>query len=405
MPDKKPQSRASRKGTTEQNRSARVVAVFASDLHLQELAWVNHTTLAWDACLAFHFLVDLANKYQSPLLVAGDLLDRPTPSAIVAQQLMSGLLRLKNQFIYVRGDHDGPWPGWPLAVSGGLPEDRVVELPGLVALRGGLRVTGAPWTPDADVPARLADLPEAEVVLLHQPLCEFADFEATLSVEDLPASHKLYIVGDIHTPAAKTTSHGSRVVSPGGTNAQSIQETDEKYAYLLRDDLTIRRTPIPGRRIIRASIMGGAEVDRVLTETVQSVMSSFENSARAEYLDRLPVGQDQETINRPIVRVDYAVSIPGVVDRIQSSLRGKCHLFMRPVDLGVDSAAPAETHLGRLDTAGIIGDPTAAIMAELNIQVDRTCNPGLYDACVELIRSPRSPREVLQELRKRAGVQ
>lgn len=384
---------------------APVVAVVASDLHYQERAWANNHRLNWDACLMGHALVNLANQHSCDLILAGDIVDQPTINPLVAGQLMSAMRRLNNHLIFIRGDHDGAI-AWPTVLAAGLQNpSRVIELNGQMISVGDFEVTGLPWLPPEDRNKRLPELVTGpvmpDIVVLHHSLQEVAsDFEAEMSVEELPAGPRLFIVGDIHKAAALQNSRGQRIVSPGGTNAQQINEGDDKFAYLLRSDLTMTRIRLPSRRIIRATIVGGLQIEPKLDEICHEIeVAMRESSARAEFLPLLPPGETEESIVRPIVQVRYVLGIPGVLEAVQQRLRPLCHLMTQPLDVGADDTAPT---IGRLETAGVIGDPLQVVFATLDRRVDRKTNPTLHSDCTMLLRSKLSPKDALLELRRQA---
>lgn len=380
-----------------------VIAVMSSDTHIQELAWANYPRLAWDALLSYHFLVELSNKYAVPLLLAGDIMDKRVNSPEVTNRFLQALGRAEQPLLFIRGDHDGPPPGWPEALGSAADASFSVhelrpENP--IELEPGIRVTGLSWMPEPELLQRLPEVSNSQIVLLHQGLVEIADFETVLSIKDLPAGPSMFVVGHIHKPAALSNPRGQRIVSPGGTNAQSIVESDEKYAYLLRRDLSVLRVAIPTRRILRVNLVGGDQVDSALSEAVatcRDILDGAKDSARAKYLEFLP-GQTPESIVRPIVQVTYQVTIPGVSEKISARLRGLCHLFTKPVDVG--QASPGT--IGQIRTAGILGEPLRAVFRELENVVSREHQPQLHSDCLTLLESLETPKDVLLSLRRSA---
>lgn len=306
------------------------IAVVASDLHLQTQIWASRPEIRGDAIFAWNWIVDYATKLNLPLILAGDVLDKPRPEPAVIKSLRLGLAKLQKNgcpVYYIQGQpsHDQQDPPWVSAISKWathLPgtSDRPVRL-------GPYRLFGVDWTSADKLAHRLSAVPaDTDILVMHQVCDEFMGDVARpeLCWSDVPYA-KVLIVGDFHG-SGRALNRANRegkpmlVVSPGSTCFQTIREPLPKKIFLLQDDLTVEAVTLPGRiRLTPPELVSKEQVSKFIRIVAERLAKAVDASTSLG----LP-----EHLRTPVLVVRLGREVAHCSEQISHAVRGKCHLFL-----------------------------------------------------------------------------
>ena len=207
------------------------------------------------------------------LILAGDCFDAPKPPAYAVRMLHHYVTQLQSHNIVVLGidgNHDAAEGNW-LHVCGILPLGEYVHPDGVRIV--GLNAARATLF-NKQVDALVTAGNKLDVLVIHQALGEFADFEAhDITAMDLaPKLSKLGVryvaMGDIHD-YKETVIGGVRFVYPGSTEMNALDEKQDKTFSVIDitpDNISTAFEPITIRPIIEIYMDDEKKLDTLLTQ-------------------------------------------------------------------------------------------------------------------------------------------
>jgi DNA repair exonuclease SbcCD nuclease subunit len=237
------------------------IALITSDWHLAKSPYLSlpHAYIQNDAFRTLEFAVQTAQKYEIPIIAAGDTLDSKKPTSYTISRLLDTVVDVKIYFI--QGQHeysdDSPW----LSII-----DNAEHISEKMITIGSHNFYGLDWQTSNVLKAKLAAIEDADVLILHQTCKEpmFIKYghsdrierikQAELDHYMLPESVKYAVVGDTHLPTPftikNTASKQVPCLSPGSFMAQAINELDYAVVWLMYDDLSVQPVQGPKRNYI-----------------------------------------------------------------------------------------------------------------------------------------------------------
>lgn len=235
--------------------------IHTADWHLRDMQF-GKTARAQDFTDSVFRIVDIAVENEvNYILCAGDILNSKRPSSRNIADLIrlnQKLLTNKVKLFVITGNHDKCHPSWIKVLQDEMQEngqcaiyDIDFQLVSMKA-RDGKEYTiyGVPDMAPDDFREKSVDFPQADFMMFHALIKDFAAFDAgdkVLKVSDLPSDkYKAILLGDIHTH--KYIDLENCVVGyPGSTELCSRNESVDKFVTLftLQDNGTLERDSIP----------------------------------------------------------------------------------------------------------------------------------------------------------------
>lgn len=238
-----------------------IKVIHTADWHLRDMQFGKNAR-AQDFTDSVFRIVDIAVQNDVDyILCAGDILNSKRPSS----RNIADLIRLNQKLLtnnvklfVITGNHDKCHPSWIKVLQDEMQEngqcaiyDIDFQLVSMKA-RDGKEYTiyGVPDMAPDDFREKSVDFPQADFMMFHALIKDFAAFDAgdkVLKVSDLPSDkYKAILLGDIHTH--KYIDLENCVVGyPGSTELCSRNESVDKFVTLftLQDNGTIERDSIP----------------------------------------------------------------------------------------------------------------------------------------------------------------
>ena len=238
-----------------------IKVIHTADWHLRDMQFGKNAR-AQDFTDSVFRIVDIAvQNGVDYILCAGDILNSKRPSS----RNIADLIRLNQKLLtnnvklfVITGNHDKCHPSWIKVLQDEMAETGHCAIYDidfqLVSMKGrdGKEYTiyGVPDMAPDDFREKSADFPEADFMMFHALIKDFAAFDAgdkVLKVSDLPSDkYKAILLGDIHTH--KYIDLENCVVGyPGSTELCSRNESVDKFVTLftLQDNGTLERDSIP----------------------------------------------------------------------------------------------------------------------------------------------------------------
>lgn len=307
----------------------RVAVVFA-DSHLRERTWADHPRLQYDSYVALMQVFAHAVKYEIPVIGAGDLIDKArNPSGpIAALMAMTRLLEGSGlPFYFIQGQHemsDTPWlatSSWPIHIHG-----KTIKL-------GPFNIYGLDFQPADRIRQAFDDIPEGtDILVAHQVWSEFMGSIAAPqgSFRDVPHV-SMVVTGDYHGDYVNKTYRGKngqkmRVVNPGATCMQAIDEPPEKYFVTLYDDGSVTCHLVHSRPFIE---LGHIQTQDELEEVLETIQARISEAADACQLK--DIHEDWSGLHVPIVRLAYSPRLALAGRRFKELVGDEAHLFLREI--------------------------------------------------------------------------
>lgn len=224
-----------------------IKVIHTADWHLRDMQF-GKTARAQDFTDSVFRIVDIAvQNGVDYILCAGDILNSKRPSS----RNIADLIRLNQKLIsnkvklfVITGNHDKCHPSWIKVLQDEMQEngqcaiyDIDFQLVSMKA-RDGKEYTiyGVPDMAPDDFRERSSEFPEADFMMFHTLVKDFAAFDAgdkVLKVEDLPADkYKAILLGDIHVHKYMRKDD-CLVGYPGSTELCSRNESVEKFVSLI----------------------------------------------------------------------------------------------------------------------------------------------------------------------------
>ena len=295
------------------------IAVMFADGHLQDRAWANRP-IEGDSYCSFKQIIDYAVKNRLPVIGAGDLIDkqRNTSGPIVFLHKQLDRLALKNlPFFYTQGQHEMDEDPW---LSG---HRTAVHLHRRKEFLHGVTLYGIDYMPAEHLPTELGLIPEdVDLLICHQV---WADWMGDIASPqgcfgDIPVVNNAFS-GDYHIDTVEKTrgkdGQQIEVLSPGSIAMQSIDEDENKYFFVLMDDLTFRRVKLMTRRKVEWTVINRQDEVEQFVETIDPVLAEVESQA-----EKYPKG-----IRKPLLRVQYSSRLEGALRRIMKAVDGRAFVF------------------------------------------------------------------------------
>lgn len=370
----------------------RPAAVLAADLHLGAHIYQERPDLAGDADYGFCQVLDLANRLEVPLLMAGDLTHDRQLTPDTAAYLARALSRAKTTILYVRGDHDvfpqqiddNEFLSWfdvarALAFAFDSTTRPCVALHDSCLDVGEMLVYGVDYQPNYEsfdaalrrVPRRRPPDSVHAVLLTHQKWYEFlgssADRRMLFSrVRD--TGFDLLVTGDLHEFRC-FEQNGLRVISPGCTHRRNIGAAGGTCAVLY-DDLSVQCVDLKGRTWLEKSL-----------RTKDDVLL-FCSSLNAEKVR--PVDDDlPEKLHKKVLIVNYLPSLLSLAEL--TSLVGDDFFFFarslaprqfkRTADASVPASSAEDLYRQGLDALELPNPALRALAENLLRRLDNPDQP------------------------------
>jgi predicted phosphodiesterase len=228
---------------------------------------------------------DMLDRKIRVIIHSGDLINsnRPSPRTMKFLQAIHDRLRaVYAVMLVVSGNHDRTTPHWVETLVGPDPYYGIQLLDFKTvkymdkAGDPGLIIYGAP-TMSAEQ-FRKHEFPQADVLVIHQMIKEFVDYEQhdVICLADIPPKYKLVAVGDVHVHKIieQPGRPGCYIGYPGSTELKSETEDGNKVwidCYLAPDgQLTLTPVPIVTRAVLRIDLtQQNVEIDVVIGQVVK----------------------------------------------------------------------------------------------------------------------------------------
>ena len=238
---------------------------FISDSHLSERLYQGLPKAKGDSGRALSSVAEYIAEHGALAVVfCGDNLDKksPTPEDIShMQESVKILTDAGIRVLGIEGNHDKvsakhvdeSAAGWIDLVRGisrlTMDEWKI----------GDLVFRGMDYVQGSGVYEALENVPECDVLVMHQPLAHIAGMEAnSISLEGLPDTVlKAVVSGHIHTPSIVKTTSGVQVVSPGATHARGVADPRGTFVKLNTSSMTFEFINTPKHRRMRKFLLAG----------------------------------------------------------------------------------------------------------------------------------------------------
>lgn len=250
--------------------------ILTSDWHLREDTPVCRTDDFWDAqWRKVAFVAGLQQKYECPVIHAGDLFDHWKPSPNL---LTHAVTNLPKQFYTIYGQHDLPQHSLDLNYKSGM---KTLESAGIVNILPGYHFGQTPnGTPSMQVKG-------LNILVWHHLTYVTKPYpEATGGmVEGLIRKHPEYdliITGDNHTSFSVKSYEKQLLVNPGNLTRQTADQIDYKprVALWYAEDNSIEWIPLP----IQSDVISRGHIDikEQRDQRIQAFVSKLNGDWQAE---------------------------------------------------------------------------------------------------------------------------
>jgi len=224
-----------------------IKVIHTADWHLRDMQF-GKTARAQDFTDSVFRIVDIAVQNQVDyILCAGDILNSKRPSSRNIADLIrlnQKLLANKVKLFVITGNHDKCHPSWIKVLQEEMQENGQCAIYDIdfqlkrIQSRDGNYYTiyGVPDMAPDDFREKSVNFPEADFMMFHALIKDFASFDAgdkVLKVDDLPTDkYKAILLGDIHTHKY-IKKNDCLVGYPGSTELCSRNEDINKFVSLI----------------------------------------------------------------------------------------------------------------------------------------------------------------------------
>jgi hypothetical protein len=365
-----------------------LVAAFCGDTHLTGRgAWANRPILG-DALVSFTQIVDfaIARKLQW-LILAGDVqdavLNTPTAPTFLYQQIdrckVAGV-----QFGFILGQHDLFDPPWP----SGNPWAQYLN--GAYITIAGQKVFCVDYVAPPLTGVALAAVESGtNIIVGHQTFAEVARGKpADLSLSDLPVGETAFF-GDWHEQHIIEGTNGAgnpiRLITPGSTAMQAIDEPPEKYFFTMTQSGVWKRVKLKTRPMLDYSLLSDADVDSLLPTIPDALAQALAGTA----------GFD-ERIRKPLLRITVSAQTSPRCGEMTKLIGSAAHLFWKQLPREAPATQQADRQT-RTDTTGRTN--AATLLSELPKYLELNGATELLEPCQVLLGAGENVAGVLQQLR------
>lgn len=342
---------------------------------------------------AFRYAVQYAcHKHVPYIFGAGDLIDIKKPPPEVVQFVRAQLDKLEKnsiEFFFIQGQHeyspDLPWfcaiHDWPQWLNQRY-----------VTIADNCNVYGLDWRPADAIPDAFENIPhDTDILLSHQVWEEFMGEKCgcECSFATVPHAHTVF-TGDYHVnrhiKVKRLGEDDLEVISPGSTNMRKIDETQDKYFYVLLSDMTWKRIRIPTRRKFELSIHSETSLKH-FPENYKAQLADVREYAKTFHLD--------PKLTRPLFRVIYHDDIADAYKTIKDTVDPKdVELFLKPVPANAPEAI-------KVDRQAFDQASSRGLVAMLGTVVEQ--DSASYKILSRLLTCPDTKLE-LQRMKKERGL-
>lgn len=219
----------------------KVDAILTSDWHLREDKPVCRTDNFWfKQWKKLHFISDLQQEYNCPVIHAGDLFHHWKPSPHL---LTMAMRYLPEMFYTIYGQHDLPQHNLDLAFKSGV---RCLEMADRLTVLSGVHFGQTKYM-DCELYDDRRILVMHKLVIAGAPLWPGCDAPTATNVLATECDYDLIVTGDNHQ-SFYARKNGRLLVNPGSLTRQTTDQIDHKpcvYLWNARDnDVTPTYLPI-----------------------------------------------------------------------------------------------------------------------------------------------------------------
>lgn len=368
------------------------IAVCFADSHLQERAWAGRP-IEGDSYYSFKQIIDYAVSNRIKTVIgAGDLIDRQQnramPIVVLGQQL-ERLDEFCGLFYYIQGQHELEQTPWLASFSNArhLHRNRL-QLGPLVAC-------GIDYQTADNLRADLELIPQGtDILFAHQTWTDFMGEKAATQglLGDIPIVSTVY-TGDYHHPMdiniVGATGQKMRVISPGSTCMQAIDEPVHKYFHVLYDDGSFERIRLKTRQLLEWQTLNTeSDIDHFVSE----IDAGLTRAASDAVDDGLP-----PEIAKPLLWLRYSHHVAAAIrTRVPRAVADRAFLFYKenppePVEAVERRREASERGEAKASTLESELHEYLVVRHELELEADS----------MRLLQSP-DPAETLRQLREEA---
>lgn len=353
--------------------------VNAADLHLTPIVWKDMPSMKGDAYAALTQLVDKCIELRAAcLLISGDIFDKAKLDSESVEVFRREMDRLHDNNVLVcviQGQHEGAEPPWAQALGSAK---YVGDGKPFTILNDGKDVTvvGFDYTNAIDLQAKLKQVKNVDILMLHQMAKQALDIEGAwnFDVDWVHKSVKLILAGDYHGHL-----NVGRLWYPGATHFRKIDEIGPKYCLTIDGDLKVTPVPLVTRPVLEVRAINDEQLDDAIKKIMDTELST--------------TLQEWQEISQPLVVARYSPDVKNVVPRIEEACQKREFLLrLKPLVGNTED----ETHTELPQAATTLHECLDAL-------VDRKEDEELHGFVAELLDAPE-PRAVLEATKQRLGI-
>ena len=273
-------------------------------------------------------------KNRRNLLLGGDVFNTVRPDAesvLELGKLVNTIFDAELRVMVIQGQHDYTEPAWPSAINRNIEH---VEKTLFKPFDTELLAYGLDNRRDIHaVEAEIRAVPKnASILVVHQMFRDVFNMEGVWNIDTAWMSDniKYVLAGDFHEPVG-FQSGKQFVVYPGSTYMCKLDEIPAKsFCDIVEKDgeLELTRIPLKSRKFVICNIATPEDVDKVR----KYIEHELGNIDPAVY----------DTDLKPVVAVNYASTIQGVVTAMDAVCGDKAYMWPRPTTLRMTAMGTTE---------------------------------------------------------------
>jgi DNA repair exonuclease SbcCD nuclease subunit len=343
------------------------------------------------------FITNSAIELQADaVILAGDTFDMQKPPAQAVRTLCDQIRTLKEHGIPVLGidgNHDSTNGAW-LEVCGAININKTLHV------CNGASVIGLHFYRPAVFLQELKQLADAgtkaDILVIHQPLAEFADFnEGGVSAADM-TEHlrtmgvKHVAMGDIHA-YKETVIGGIRWVYPGSPEVTASDERPDKTFSVIRYDGDWRTAVYP-ITAVRPLLEITLDVDSELDAVTQQIFDCVPETA--------------EGVKAPVIHLWYEKEAAPLARQVEGMLRKHDALYRsRPIARTASGELLKQMSGETFDRSGALGQLHAAVEMYFPKPEPPETAGAQYELVFQCLDRPDDVDGVIGEYLKNKGVE
>jgi len=323
------------------------------------------------------------------MIFAGDIFDMQKPPAAAVKTLAAQAQYLRASGVMplgIDGNHDPCGGDW-LEVCGihdlnkeswSTPTDNPVTITGIEFQRPSVYLQ--------TLAQMVKDGKQADILVIHQPLAEFADFEGGVAASDM-TEHlramgvKHVAMGDIHA-YKETVIGGIRWVYPGSPEVTAIDESPDKTFSVIRVDpegeFRTSLYPVSVRPVVEIQL----GPDTILDAAIEQLPAKAEGG------------------KSPVVHLWYEKEAATLARQLEDSMRKRGDLFRsHPIVRTESGELLKQMSRESFDRTGAVGQLQAAVSAYFDAESEQH---ELVFSCLE---NPGNLRGIVGDYLKNKGLE